>query len=171
MCVPSILGEGLCAQRNHFTSRAGWSCRAVSPLRPCRESTCSSFPFWVWTGYCPFGTRSSAGDLEAFGTATKHQTYRSRLNVALYCERICTICRGALLLILRGESAPSLSSVARQLNLSVSHLAEKCPELCRTITLHARTIEYRKRPLRHASTPAPCTERRRRFAPPRSARG
>ncbi len=41
--------------------------------------------------------------------------------------------RTALLFILRGESAPSLSSVARQLGLSVSNLAEKCPDLCRPI--------------------------------------
>jgi len=41
--------------------------------------------------------------------------------------------RATLLSILRGESAPSLSCVARQLNFSVSNLAEKCPDLCRTI--------------------------------------
>lgn len=52
---------------------------------------------------------------------------------AFHAQKETTKLRGALLLILRGESAPSLSSVARQLNLSVSHLAEKCPDLCRTI--------------------------------------
>ena len=41
--------------------------------------------------------------------------------------------RAALLAILRGESAPTLSSVAHQLCLSVSNLAEKCPDLCRAI--------------------------------------
>jgi hypothetical protein len=46
------------------------------------------------------------------------------------------------LLLLRGESAPSLSSVARQLNLSVSNLAEKCPDLCRTI--RSRYLRCRK---------------------------
>lgn len=52
---------------------------------------------------------------------------------AFHAQKETTKLRGALLFILRGDSAPSLSSVARQLNLSVSHLAEKCPGLCRTI--------------------------------------
>lgn len=45
-------------------------------------------------------------------------------------------------MILRGESAPSLSSVARQLGLSVSNLAEKCPDVCRTI--HSRYLRCQK---------------------------
>ena len=52
---------------------------------------------------------------------------------ALHAQKETTRLRGALLLILDEESAPSLSSVARHLNLSVSHLAEKCPDLCRAI--------------------------------------
>ena len=41
--------------------------------------------------------------------------------------------RAALLAIVREESAPSLSSVSHQLCLSVSNLAEKCPDLCHAI--------------------------------------
>jgi AraC-like DNA-binding protein len=50
--------------------------------------------------------------------------------------------RAALVLILRGESAPSLSSVARQLGLSVSNLTEKYPDLCRKIG--ARFLQRQK---------------------------
>jgi hypothetical protein len=54
--------------------------------------------------------------------------------------------RAALLAILRGESAPSLSSVAHQLCLSVSNLTEKCPDLCRVIrSRHLRCQKQRTR--------------------------
>jgi hypothetical protein len=52
---------------------------------------------------------------------------------AFHAQKETTKLRAALLSILRGQSAPSLSCVARQLNLSVSNLAEKCPDLCRKI--------------------------------------
>ena len=61
---------------------------------------------------------------------------------ASHAQKETTKLRGALLLILRGESVPSLSSVARQLNLSVSHLAERYPDLCRTI--RSRYLRCRK---------------------------
>jgi hypothetical protein len=51
----------------------------------------------------------------------------------LHAQQETAKLRAALFAILRGESAPSLSSVAHQLCLSVSNLAEKCPDLCRAI--------------------------------------
>lgn len=58
---------------------------------------------------------------------------------AIHAQKETANLRAALLSILSGESAPSLSSVARQLDLSVSTLAEKCPDLCRAI--HARYLQ------------------------------
>ena len=51
----------------------------------------------------------------------------------LHAQQETAKLRAALLAILRGESAPSLSRVAHQLCLSVSNLVEKCPDLCRAI--------------------------------------
>jgi len=51
----------------------------------------------------------------------------------LHAQQETAKLRAALLAILRGESALSLSSVAHQLCLSVSNLVEKCPDLCRAI--------------------------------------
>lgn len=58
---------------------------------------------------------------------------------AIHAQKETAKLRAALLVILRGGSAPSLSSVARQLDLSVSNLAEKYPDLCRAI--HARYVQ------------------------------
>jgi hypothetical protein len=58
---------------------------------------------------------------------------------AIHEQREIAKRRAALLVILRGRSAPSLSSVARQIDLSVSNLAEKYPDLCRAI--HARYLQ------------------------------
>ena len=58
---------------------------------------------------------------------------------AIHAQKETAKLRAALLVILRGGSASSLSSVARQLDLSVSNLAEKYPDLCRAI--HARYVQ------------------------------
>ena len=61
---------------------------------------------------------------------------------AFHAQKETAKLRVALLVVLRGESAPSLSSVARQLGLSVSNLAEKCPDLCTTI--RSRYLRHQK---------------------------
>ena len=63
----------------------------------------------------------------------REETDRLRQARAVHAQKEIAKLRAALLLILGGESAPSLSSVARQLDSSVSDLAEKFPDLCRTI--------------------------------------
>jgi hypothetical protein len=52
---------------------------------------------------------------------------------AIHAQKETATLRTTLLFILCGESAPSLSSVARQIDLSVSSLSEKCPDLCAAI--------------------------------------
>lgn len=52
---------------------------------------------------------------------------------AIHAQKEIAKLRTTLLFILCGEPVPSLSSVARQLDLSVSSLSEKCPDLCAAI--------------------------------------
>jgi hypothetical protein len=75
------------------------------------------------------GFRSSSPLRERF----RNETDRLIEARALHAQQETAKLRTALLLILGGGSAPSLSSVARQLGISVSNLAEKCPDLCRTV--------------------------------------
>jgi hypothetical protein len=52
---------------------------------------------------------------------------------AIHAQKETAKLQTTLLFILCGEPAPSLSSIARQLDLSVSSLAEKCPDVCAAI--------------------------------------
>jgi hypothetical protein len=72
----------------------------------------------------------NSGTLRAWFRDETDQLLEAR---ALHAQKETAKLRAALFVILHGESAPSLSSVAHQIGCSVSNLSEKCPALCRAI--------------------------------------